>query len=79
MLFRSELEEKIDHVVTEQKDSYDSFKRDVRTTWNEEMGDQPFEPTRDENGIQILKFCDKCDIGNPIDATYCVNCGEKLK
>lgn len=70
------LEQKIGDVVNEQKDSFDTFKRDVKSTWNEES--QSYETKRDENGIKILKFCQHCDIGNPVDGIYCVNCGKKL-
>lgn len=71
------LEKIIGVVVNTQKDSFDSYKRDVRTTWNEELTKAGF-AQKDENGVEILKFCSKCDIGNPHNATYCVNCGNKF-
>lgn len=71
------LEKRIDTVVTTQKDSFDSYKREVRTMWNEEMEKAGF-VQRDENGVEILKFCLKCDIGNAHNAVYCINCGNKF-
>ncbi|MGL4798367.1 MAG: hypothetical protein ACRDDX_01775 [Cellulosilyticaceae bacterium] len=72
-----DLEQRVGDVVDGQKDSFDAFKRDVKKTWNEDA-EQYGEIKRDENGIKMLKFCQHCDIGNAVDAEYCINCGEKL-
>lgn len=70
------LEKEVDDVVHVQKDSFDAYKRDVRSTWNEE--EQEVRVERDENGIKMLKFCPKCNIGNAKEAVYCIHCGNKL-
>lgn len=71
------LEKRIDIVTNSQKDSFDSYKRDVRTTWNDEMTNEtPVQ--KNEEGIQLLRFCSKCNTGNPHKGTYCINCGNKL-
>lgn len=71
------LETKIEEVIKNQKDSFDAYKRDVKQTWDEE--ETVFtEVKRDENGIKILKFCKSCNIGNNVDAQYCINCGKKF-
>lgn len=75
------LEKEIGYVVTEQKDSFDSYKRNVKTTWNEDINQETSQSKtyqRDENNIKMFKFCDNCNVGNQIDATYCVNCGHKF-
>lgn len=71
------LEKRIDDVVNTQKDSFDSYKREVRTMWNDEMEKAGF-VQKDENGVEIFKFCPKCDIGNAHNAGYCMNCGNKF-
>lgn len=71
------LEKSINDVVNSQKDSFDAYKRDVRSTWNEEMGKAGC-VQKDDDGVEILKFCPKCDVGNAHNAVYCVNCGNKF-
>lgn len=71
------LEEVLNSVMSTQKDSFEAYKRDVRSTWNEDLQRNGF-VQKDENGVEILKFCPKCSIGNPQSAGYCVNCGNKF-
>lgn len=70
------LEKEVEDVVHVQKDSFDAYKRDVRSTWDERDPDVRVE--RDENGIKMLKFCPNCNIGNAKEAIYCIHCGNKL-
>lgn len=70
------LEKEVEEVMNVQKDNFDAFKRDVRSTWREE--DENVHVKRDENGIKILKFCENCNIGNAEEASYCIHCGNKL-
>lgn len=70
------LEKEVDDVVNTQKDNFDAYKRDVRSTWSEE--NENVYVQRDENGIKMLKFCPKCNIGNAKEAVYCIHCGNKL-
>ena len=70
------LEKEVEEVVNIQKDSFDAYKRDVRSTWNEEG--QGVRMKRDDNGIKMMKFCPNCNIGNATEALYCIHCGNKL-
>lgn len=70
------LEKKVGEVVDVQKDSFEAYRREVKTTWDEAK--QYEEVKRDENGIKILKFCEHCNVGNSQNATYCINCGHKF-
>lgn len=72
------LEKQIDQVVNIQKDSFDAYKREVKTAWHEEMQKTGFS-VKDENGVELLKFCPKCDVGNDPRAVYCINCGNKFE
>ena len=70
------LEDKIEETTKTQKDSFTAYKRAFKNTWEEET---VFTETKtDENGIKILKFCKQCNIGNNVDAQFCVNCGKKF-
>lgn len=71
------LEDKIKDIVNTQKDSFDAYKREVKTAWSEEMQEQS-KPDTDEDGVQIMKICENCQVGNHVEATYCINCGEKF-
>lgn len=71
------LENKIKGVVGDQKNSFNSFKDQVKNTWQEETA--AYTDTRDENGIKILKFCEHCNVGNPREAAYCINCGKAFQ
>ncbi|MGL6173418.1 MAG: hypothetical protein ACRC1P_02265, partial [Cellulosilyticaceae bacterium] len=72
-----QLEKQVNQVVNTQKDSFDAYKRDVKNSWNEEIN-KSFSAKKDENGVEILKFCSKCDIGNDPETVYCINCGNKF-
>ena len=70
------LEKEVEEVVNIQKDSFDAYKRDVRSTWNEDA--QGVQMTRDDHGIKIMKFCPNCNRGNATEAFYCIHCGNKF-
>ncbi|MGL4345140.1 MAG: hypothetical protein ACRCTE_08085, partial [Cellulosilyticaceae bacterium] len=68
------LEKRIGEVTDEQKDSFEAYKRDVRSTWDDKP--QTEGQYHNQEGMKILKFCNKCNIGNSPDATHCMNCGQ---
>ncbi len=70
-------EKDIDNIVNTQKDSFDSYKKDVRTTWNENMAEAK-KPEKGEDGYEVMKICEDCNTGNHVDATYCIYCGHKF-
>jgi ribosomal protein L40E len=70
------LQKKIDDVVSHQKDSFDAYKRDVKGAWYDEATHTTF--TRTEDGVEILKICPHCNVGNPHDAITCINCHKNL-
>lgn len=71
------LESKIEGVAHTQKDSFEAYKREVKTMWDDHIADDQT-IQKDENGIKILKFCQHCNIGNSQSAVYCMNCGHKF-
>lgn len=77
LLTIDELNTSIENIMREQKDSFDSFKREVKTAWNENMAQQE-KPGVDDQGIEIMKFCPECNAGNNTNAEYCISCGAKL-
>ncbi len=44
-----------------------------------EKKDNDLTMSRTENGIQFLKFCPDCNVGNEPDADVCAKCGHKFK
>ena len=76
----TKLENKLNDIVNTQKNSFDSYKRKVRTTWEEEVlrSSKTSEFTEDD-GIEILKGCPVCNTGNHEHAAYCIKCGNKFE
>lgn len=76
----TKLENKLNDIVNTQKNSFDSYKRKVRTTWEEEVlrSSKTSEFTEDD-GIEILKVCPVCNTGNHEHAAYCIKCGNKFE
>lgn len=72
------LEKQVKDVVNEQKDSFSSFTQEVKTVWKED-GSEEYSYTKNGDDIKLMKFCDKCNVGNSVDATYCINCGTKFE
>ena len=70
------LEEEITAVTSQQKDGFKVYKQSVKDTWCESTQKQGSYATYQE--IKVYKFCKVCNIGNAVDAEYCVHCGEKL-
>ena len=74
----TELEQKLEEIVNMQKSSFDSYKRKVKTAWEEEEMPHPSEQEEDD-GIEILKVCPVCNTGNHEHAAYCIKCGNKFE
>lgn len=72
----TELDKEASDMRQEQRNTYESVKRDVKRTW-EGQGDEERKPEADEEGYLHMKFCANCNIGNHPDAEYCVACGHK--
>lgn len=60
----------------EQKNTFESVKRNVKKTWDGE-GEETRTPEPGEDGYLQMKFCPNCNIGNHPDAEYCIACGHK--
>ncbi|MDF2877662.1 MAG: hypothetical protein K0S30_758 [Clostridia bacterium] len=73
----AQIEKQVGEIVTTQKDSFDTFKRTVKTTWDENMAKQT-RPEKGEDGVEIMKICSHCNVGNNISASYCISCGNKF-
>lgn len=73
----TQIERQVEDIVTTQKDSFDTFKRTVKTTWDENMSKQS-RPEKGEDGVEIMKICSHCNVGNNINASYCISCGNKF-
>lgn len=71
-----ELEKESKEMRKMQKHEYESTKRNVKKTWNNN-GQQSKEPEADKDGYLQMKFCPNCNIGNHPDAEYCIACGHK--
>ena len=71
------LETKLEDIVNTQKSSFDSYKRKVKTAWEEEK--MPKSDFSDDDGIEILKVCPVCNTGNHEHAAYCIKCGNKFE
>ncbi len=71
-----DLERSAVDIRREQKNTFESVKRDVKKTWDGE-GDETRTPEPDEEGYLQMKFCENCNIGNHPDAEYCIACGHK--
>lgn len=76
----TDIEQKLEEIVNKQKSSFDSYKRKVKTTWQED-GDQSAkrDDLTQEDGIEILKVCPVCNTGNHEHAAYCIKCGNKFE
>ena len=76
----TDIEQKLEEIVNKQKSSFDSYKRKVKTTWQED-GDQTVrrDDLTEEDGIEILKVCPVCNTGNHEHAAYCVKCGNRFE
>ena len=76
----TDIEQKLEEIVNRQKSSFDSYKRKVKTTWQED-GDASIkrEDLSEEDGIEILKVCPVCNTGNHEHAAYCIKCGNKFE
>lgn len=70
------LEKVAKNIRTEQRNNFESVKRDVKRTWDGE-GEETRRPKPDDEGYIQMKFCDNCNIGNHPDAEYCIACGHK--
>ena len=73
-----ELERTAEYVRTEQRNTFESVKRNVKRTWQGE-GEETRTPQPDAEGYPQMKFCKECNIGNHPEAEYCIACGAKLK
>ena len=71
------LETKLEDIVNTQKSSFDSYKRKVKTAWEEER--MPKSDISSDDGIEILKVCPVCNTGNHEHAAYCIKCGNKFE
>ncbi|MBQ1274040.1 MAG: hypothetical protein IIY08_01410 [Cellulosilyticum sp.] len=72
------LEEKLEKIVNTQKSSFDSYKRKVKTAWEEEK-EIKVDDLNTDDGIEILKVCPVCNTGNHEHAAYCIKCGNKFE
>lgn len=70
------LERSAIEIRKEQKNTFESVKRDIKRTWEGE-GEETRTPEPDEDGYLQMKFCPNCNIGNHPDAEYCIACGHK--
>lgn len=75
----TELEHKLEEVVNIQKSSFDSYKRKVKTTWQDERETDKKGDLAEDDGIEILKVCPVCNVGNHEHAAYCIKCGNKFE
>ena len=73
----TELEQKLEEIVNTQKSSFDSYKRKVKTAWEEETTSP--NKQEEDDGIEILKVCPVCNTGNHEHAAYCIKCGNKFE
>lgn len=74
----SELEVKLEDIINTQKSSFDTYKRKVKTAWEEENTSSTSNIPEDD-GIEILKVCPVCNTGNHEHAAYCIKCGNKFE
>ena len=74
----TDVERRLGEIVTMQKSSLDSYKREVKSTWSEPDTTQK-EADASEDGIEILKVCPVCNTGNHERAAYCIKCGNKFE
>lgn len=74
------IEKKLEDIVNTQKSSFDSYKRKVKTTWEEEnIASSKDAELVEDDGIEILKVCPVCNTGNHEHAAYCIKCGNKFE
>ncbi len=71
------IEDKVEEIVNSQKDSFDTYKREVKTTWNENMAAEA-RPQPGPDGVEVMKICNQCNTGNHVEASYCISCGHKF-
>lgn len=75
------LENKIDNIVSEQKGSFEQYKEQVKTSWNDMMTEAEAKEAEDANMADstVLKICPVCQTANPEDAAFCIKCGNKFE
>ena len=74
----TEMEKHLGEVLTAQKSSLDSYKREVRSTWSEPDSAEKKDDLAGDD-IEILKVCPICNTGNHEYAAYCIKCGNKFE
>lgn len=75
-----DIEQKLEEIVNRQKSSFDSYKRKVKTTWQEDEEQTIKRDDRSQDDdIEILKVCPVCNTGNHEHAAYCIKCGNKFE
>lgn len=75
----TDVEKRLGEIVTTQKSSFDSYKREVKSKWSEPETTKPENDFSDDDGIEILKVCPVCNTGNHEHAAYCIKCGNKFE
>lgn len=76
----TDIEHKLEEIVNAQKSSFDSYKRKVKTTWqDDEDKTVKKDSLAEDDGIEILKVCPVCNTGNHEHAAYCIKCGNKFE
>lgn len=76
----TDIEHKLEEIINVQKSSFDSYKRKVKTTWQDDE-DKTIkkDDLAEEDGVEILKACPVCNTGNHEHAAYCIKCGNKFE
>lgn len=74
-----ENETKLEEIVNAQKSSFDTYKRKVKTVWDEMTKEEKTNTMAEDDGIEILKVCPVCNTGNHEHAAYCIKCGNKFE
>lgn len=72
-----EIEKQVQDIISSQKDSFHTYKREVKTTWNDNMAKE-VKPEPGPDGVEVMKICKECNTGNHVEASYCINCGNKF-
>lgn len=76
----AEIEKKLEDIVNAQKSSFDSYKRKVKTAWDEMTKEEKQDNVSPESDdVEILKICPVCNTGNHEHAAYCIKCGNKFE
>lgn len=72
------LEIKLDEIVNTQKSSFNSYKKKVKTAWEEDKMPKTGDFGASDD-VEILKICPVCNTGNHEHAAYCIKCGNKFE